>query len=73
MNKLMLTLPLLAGLSCVHPAMAAMHGNDIMSLGYSQQHSDHAGTPHGFRLGDNHTIVDNWGLNTSSSWTNEQW
>lgn len=69
MKKLMLTLPLLAGLSAVHPAMAAMDGNDIVSLGYAQQHSDRAGTLHGFRLGDNHAFSDNWGLNTSTSWT----
>ncbi|EEF6878856.1 TPA: outer membrane beta-barrel protein [Salmonella enterica] len=69
MKKLMLTLPLLAGLSTVHPAVAAMDGNDIISLGYAQQHSNRAGTLHGFRLGDNHAFADNWGLNTSASWT----
>ena len=69
MKKLMLTLPLLAGLSALHPVMAAMNGNDIVSLGYAQQHSDRAGTLHGFRLGDNHAFSDNWGLNTSTSWT----
>ncbi|AHE73549.1 hypothetical protein M942_24415 [Enterobacter ludwigii] len=69
MKKLMFALPLLAGLSAVHPAMAAMDGSDIVSLGYAQQHSDRAGTLHGFRLGDNHAFSDNWGLNTSGSWT----
>lgn len=51
MKKLILTLPLLAALSAVHPAMAVMDSNDIVSLGYAQQHSDHASTLHGFRLG----------------------
>ncbi|HDR2590961.1 outer membrane beta-barrel protein [Enterobacter ludwigii] len=69
MKKLMFALPLLAGLSAVHPAMAAMDGSDIVSLSYAQQHSDRAGTLHGFRLGDNHAFSDNWGLNTSGSWT----
>lgn len=69
MKKVMFLLPLLAGLSTVHPTIAAMHGNDIVSLGYAQQHSDRAGTLHGFRLGDNHAFADNWGLNTSASWT----
>ncbi|WP_373226642.1 outer membrane beta-barrel protein [Enterobacter cloacae complex sp. ESBL7] len=69
MKKLMFALPLLAGLGTVHPVLAAMEGNDIISLGYAQQHSDRAGTLHGFRLGDNHSFADNWGLNTSASWT----
>lgn len=69
MKKLMFALPLLAGLGTVHPVLAALEGNDVVSLGYAQQHSDRAGTLHGFRLGDNHAFSDNWGLNTSTSWT----
>jgi opacity protein-like surface antigen len=68
MKKLILTLPLLAGFGAVHPVAAALDGNDILSLGYAQQHSDRAGTLHGFRLGDNHAFANNWGLNNSVSW-----
>lgn len=68
-KKLMLAMPLLASFSAVHPVIAAMNGNDVLSLGYAQQHSDRAGTLNGFRLGDNHAFVDSWGLNTSATWT----
>ncbi|MBH3035775.1 outer membrane beta-barrel protein [Serratia marcescens] len=69
MKRIMFILPLLAGLSTTQSAMAAINGNDIFSLGYAQQHSDHAGTLHGLHLGDNHALADNWGLNTSVTWT----
>ncbi|MFZ5177023.1 outer membrane beta-barrel protein [Enterobacter kobei] len=69
MKKLILTLPILAAFMNVHPALADTGSSDVVSLGYAQQHSDRAGTLHGFRLGDNHALVDSWGLNTSATWT----
>lgn len=50
MKQFMLILPHLAGLSILHPAMAAMDGNDFVFLGYAQQHSDHVGNLHGFHI-----------------------